>query len=83
VGDVASALWHALAAQPGLLVATGVAAASAALLPAARAASPHLVASLGLVLTAGAAFTGAGVAPALVTAAVWLPIAVLALARRS
>jgi len=83
VAEIASSLRLALAAEPAVLLAAGVAAAAAVLLPLARRASPHLVTALGLAITAGAVLANAGTVPALVTAAAWLSVAVVAFARRA
>lgn len=76
--EVLAVTWGALAAAPALVLAAAVAAGAAAAFQPARARSQHGLAALGLALVGCGALAGAGVVSALVLAAVWVTVAVVA-----
>ncbi len=76
--EVASALWSALLSRPALAVETLVLAATAVLLPLARARGPWAIAALGAVFMASALLLVPGVAAAPLAVAVWATCAAVA-----
>ena len=81
-GEIATAVWGALVAQPGIVAAAVAAAAVAGTLSRVRNASRYALGALALTMVAGAVLSGAGVVSALAVAVVWLAVAVVSFRSR-